>query len=148
MCQVFVPKRNVICYVASQSHMTCMLVKLINDHGYKVLLINRTRYHVPPGFIGEESFRAKKNWLIHTVTHVSLLSPAHAHHEGKYGWLARLVPRVVGRELASRFFDRTRPRTTVRPSVGRPVVRMRTTQVPHRRRQASTSRDVSDQAFP
>ena len=61
MCQVFVPKRNVICYIASQSHMTCMLVKLINDHGYKVLLINRTRYHVPPGFIGEQSFRAKKN---------------------------------------------------------------------------------------
>ena len=52
---------TVICYIASQSHMTCMLVKLINDHGYKVLLINRTRYHVPPGFIGEQSFRAKKN---------------------------------------------------------------------------------------
>ena len=48
-------------YIASQSHMTCMLVKLINDHRYKVLLINRTRYHVPPGFIGEQSFRAKKN---------------------------------------------------------------------------------------
>ena len=46
MCQVFVPKRNVICYVASQSHMTWMLVKFINDHSYKVLLINRTRYRV------------------------------------------------------------------------------------------------------
>ena len=66
---------------------------------------------------------------------------------------------MVGRELASRFFkDRTRPRTTVRPSVRtltmnvlRPVVRMRTTQVPHRRpgvHPTSTSRDVSDQAFP
>ena len=54
---------------------------------------------------------------------------------------------MVGRELASRFFeDRTRPRTTVRPSVRtrldsvftnvlRLVVRMRT-------------RDVSDWAFP
>ena len=58
---------------------------------------------------------------------------------------------LVGRELASRFFeDRTRPRTTVRPSVRtrdldraftnvlRLVVRMRTRQVPHR--QASTPR--------
>ena len=62
---------------------------------------------------------------------------------------------MVGRELVSRFFeDRTRPRTTVRPSVRirdldrvlRHVVRMRRRQVPHR--QASTSRDVSDQAFP
>ena len=62
---------------------------------------------------------------------------------------------MVGRELASRFFeDRTRPRTTIRPSVRiraftnvlLHVVRMRTRQVPHR--QASTSRDVSDQAFP
>ena len=57
----------------------------------------------------------------------------------------------VGRELASRFFeDRSRPRTTVRPSVRtcdldraftivlRLVVRMRTRQVPHR--QASTPR--------
>ena len=59
--------------------------------------------------------------------------------------------RVVGRELASRFFeDQTRPRMTVRPSVRIPdldraftnvlrhVVRMRTRQVPHR--QASTPR--------
>ena len=63
MCQVFVPIRNVICYGASQSLMTCTLVKFINDHSYmyKVLLINRTRYHLPPGFIGEQSFRAKKN---------------------------------------------------------------------------------------
>ena len=54
---------------------------------------------------------------------------------------------MVGRELASRFFeDRTRPRTTVRPSVQirdldrvlRHVVRMRRRQVPHR--QASTPR--------
>ena len=55
MCKVSVPKRNVICYIASQSHITCMLVKFINDHSYKVLLINRTQYHVPPGFITEQS---------------------------------------------------------------------------------------------
>ena len=61
MCKVFTPKRNVICYAASQSHRTCTLVKFINDHSYKVLLMNRTRYHVSPGFIGEQSFRAKKN---------------------------------------------------------------------------------------
>ena len=62
---------------------------------------------------------------------------------------------MVGRELANRFFeDRTRPRTTVRPSIRirdldrvlRHVVRMRRRQVPHRL--ASTPRDVSDQAFP
>ena len=66
---------------------------------------------------------------------------------------------MVGRELASRFFEvRTRPGTTERPSVrirdldraftnvlGH-VVRMRTRQVPHH--PTSTSRDVSDQAFP
>ena len=52
---------------------------------------------------------------------------------------------MVGRELASRFFeDRTRPRTTVRSTVRpdtnvlHPVIHMRTTQVPHR--QASTPR--------
>ena len=44
--------------------------------------------------------------------------------------------------------ERPYDRTTVRPdtNVLRPVVRMRTTQMPHR--QASTSRHVSDQAFP
>ena len=62
MCNVFVPKRNVICYVASQSHMTRTLVKFIND---KVILISRTRYRV----IGEQSFRAKKNLLIYTHCH-------------------------------------------------------------------------------
>ena len=49
----FVPKQNLILYVASQSHMTCRLVKFINNHSYKVLMINRTRFRVPPSFIGE-----------------------------------------------------------------------------------------------
>ena len=60
---------------------------------------------------------------------------------------------MVGRELASRFFeDRTRPRTTVRPSVRTLTFYVlsyacaHATQVPHR--QASTPRDVSDQALP
>ena len=55
------------------------------------------------------------------------------------------VQMVIGRELASRFFeDRTRPRTTVRPSV-----RIRDLdRVLRHVHPTSTSRDVSDLAFP
>ena len=68
---------------------------------------------------------------------------------------------MVGRELTSRFFeDRTRPRTTVRPSVRIRDLDRAFTNVLRRTHAhtegatppgvhpTSTSRDVSDQAFP